>query len=158
MDRMVSMTLMRTSAGLLALACAGLALPATAQAQSDNLVAGWADQRGGEAAAAAVLTRTEQEHYRQLFAAIDTKQWDVVESLLAQRPNGVLTQLARAEYYTHAESPKVSGDQIAAWLASQWVDAAAPNVPRNSGRVVKDMGAVSSFCCAPRRPAACSKM
>ena len=114
---MVSMTLMRTSAGLLALACTALALPAAAQAQSDNLVAGWSDQTRSAAALASVLPRAEQEHYRQLFAAIDTEQWSVVEALLAQSPDGVLTQLARAEYYTHANSPKVSADQIAVWLA-----------------------------------------
>jgi soluble lytic murein transglycosylase len=114
---MVSMTLMRASTGLLALACAAMAVPAAAQAQSDNLVAGWGEQTRSAAALAAVLPHAEQEHYRRLFAAIDSKQWDVVESLLAQRPDGVLTQLARAEYYTHAESPKVSADQIAAWLA-----------------------------------------
>ncbi len=114
---MVSMTLMRTSAGLLALACTALALPAAAQAQSDNLVAGWSDQTRSATALASVLPRAEQEHYRQLFAAIDAEQWSVVEALLAQSPDGVLTQLARAEYYTHANSPKVSADQIAVWLA-----------------------------------------
>ncbi|MFN9632537.1 MAG: lytic transglycosylase domain-containing protein, partial [Erythrobacteraceae bacterium] len=57
---------------------------------------------------APVLSAEERTHYRQLFAMIDAEQWGEVETLLAARPDGVLTQLARAEYYTHANSPKIS--------------------------------------------------
>lgn len=117
---MVSLSLKRPRAGFAAIALAGLApglfLPVAAQAQSGSLVAQWGDQSSPEASLAQVLPLEERDHYRQLFAAIDGEQWSVVESLLSQRPDGVLTQAALAEYYTHANSPKVSPEQIAAWF------------------------------------------
>jgi soluble lytic murein transglycosylase-like protein len=102
-------------AGLL---LAAVALPAPAAAQSGDLVARWNGAVPGESAVGAVLSPEERAHYRQLFAAIDAEQWPVVESLLAQRPEGVLTQAARAEFYTHANSPKVSAEQILGWFAA----------------------------------------
>ncbi|MDZ4139711.1 MAG: lytic transglycosylase domain-containing protein [Erythrobacter sp.] len=113
---MVSLKLMRKRAGFAAIALAGLALPVAAQAQSGSLVAQWGNQTRGESTLPAVLGQEERSHFRQLFAAIDAQQWSVVEELLAQRPDGVLTQVARAEYYTHANSPKITPEQIAAWF------------------------------------------
>jgi soluble lytic murein transglycosylase-like protein len=113
---MVSIMNARARAGFAALALAGLALPVAAQAQQGSLVAQWGDDARAEASVAAVLNPEERSHYRQLFAAIDAQEWGVVEQLLAQRPDGVLMQAARAEYYTHANSPKVSPEQIAAWF------------------------------------------
>ncbi|PKP94176.1 MAG: lytic murein transglycosylase [Alphaproteobacteria bacterium HGW-Alphaproteobacteria-14] len=107
---------MRPRAGFAAIALAGLALPFAAQAQSGSLVAQWGNQTRGESALPAVLGQEERAHYRQLFAAIDAQQWSLVEELLAQRPDGVLVQVARAEYYTHANSPKITPEQIAAWF------------------------------------------
>jgi len=106
----------RARAGFAALALAGLAFPVAAQAQQGNLVAQWNDDARGETSLAAILSPEDRSHYRQLFAAIDAQEWSVVEELLAQRPDGVLTQAARAEYYTHADSPKVSAEQITAWF------------------------------------------
>ncbi len=96
-----------------------LTLPSAALAQSsnDNLVAqyGQAERTGG--AVPAVLSSQEREHYRRLFSAIDREQWSEVQALLNQRSDGILTQIALAEYYTHANSPRVSADQIARWFA-----------------------------------------
>ncbi len=97
---------------------AAAALPAPLAAQSGNLVARWNGATPAETAIAPVLTPEERNAYRQVFTAIDAEQWDVVESLLAQRPEGILTQAARAEFYTHAKSPKVSAEQIASWFAA----------------------------------------
>jgi len=117
---MVSLMMMMRARGLLAAlslaALAGLALPTAAQAQQDSLVAQWGDDARDKSALASVLSAVDRNLYRQLFAAIDAQQWSVVEELLAARPDGVLTQAARAEYYTHADSPKVAPEQIAAWL------------------------------------------
>jgi soluble lytic murein transglycosylase len=101
---------------LTAMALAAFALPSPAAAQSGDLVARWNGASPQDAAVATVLSAEERAHYRQLFAAIDGEQWGMVESLLAQRPDGVLTQAARAEFYTHANSPKVSAEQITAWF------------------------------------------
>ncbi|MBA4045622.1 MAG: lytic murein transglycosylase [Erythrobacter sp.] len=113
---MVSLVTLRRCAGWTALALAGLACPVTAQAQQGSLVAQWQDDARRDAAIAAVLSADDRAHYRQLFAAIDAEQWSLVEELLAKQPDGVLTQAARAEYYTHAKSPKVAPEQIAAWF------------------------------------------
>ncbi len=101
---------------VIVLAAAGL--PVAAQAQSGDLVARWDDGAKRESVVGTVLSSEERAFYRQLFAMIDAEQWGEVESLLAARPDGVLTQVARAEYYTHANSPKVSAEQISAWLAA----------------------------------------
>jgi soluble lytic murein transglycosylase-like protein len=97
---------------------AAAALPAPLAAQSGDLVARWNGATPAETAIAPVLTPEERNAYRQVFTAIDAEQWDVVENLLAQRPEGILTQAARAEFYTHAKSPKVSAEQIASWFAA----------------------------------------
>jgi hypothetical protein len=95
---------------------AAIGLQAPAVAQPGDLIARWNGAAPAEGAVRAILSEEERAHYRQLFAAIDTEQWPVVDSLLAQRPVGTLTQIARAEYYTHANSPKISADQIAVWF------------------------------------------
>lgn len=115
---MVGHTLMRKAVLLAGLALAATTIASPAAAQSGDLVARWNGAVPGERPVSAVLAPDEREHYRQLFAAIDTEQWGLVESLLAQRPDGVLTQVARAEYYTHAKSPKIAAEQIAAWFTA----------------------------------------
>lgn len=115
---MVGHTLMRKAVLLAGLALATTTVASPSAAQSGDLVARWNGAVPGERALSAVLAPDEREHYRQLFAAIDTEQWGLVESLLAQRPAGVLTQVARAEYYTHAKSPRIAAEQISAWFAA----------------------------------------
>jgi soluble lytic murein transglycosylase-like protein len=63
-----------------------------------------------------VLSENEREHYRDIFAAIALEDWERVEELLAKEEPGLLHQVALAEYYTHANSPAVSAEQIAAWF------------------------------------------
>jgi len=64
------------------------------------------------------LTAEEREHYRNVFRAIDAEQWTDVEALLSQRPNGLLTDVVRAEYYLHANSPRVELPALLEWLRS----------------------------------------
>lgn len=113
---MVGHKLMRQGTALAAMVVAAIGLQAPAVAQPGDLIARWNGAAPAEGAVRAILSEEERAHYRQLFAAIDTEQWPVVDSLLAQRPLGTLTQIARAEYYTHANSPKISADQIAEWF------------------------------------------
>ncbi len=108
----------RPGLALVAIMLAGIALPAPAAAQSADLVARWNGAVPGERSVAAVLSPEDRSQYRQLFAAIDAEQWEVVESLLAQKPGGVLTQAALAEFYTHADSPKVAPERIAQWFGA----------------------------------------
>ncbi len=62
-----------------------------------------------------VLSDKDRQRYERVFAAIDAENWGEVEQLLGQG-SGVLDQMALAEYYTHANSPAVSAEQIARWF------------------------------------------
>lgn len=62
------------------------------------------------------LSAEDREYYDQLFTAIESGAWDTVESLFQQRPTGLLHDVARAEYYLAANSPRVEAEQIAQWL------------------------------------------
>ncbi|MCZ8369342.1 MAG: lytic transglycosylase domain-containing protein [Porphyrobacter sp.] len=113
---MVGHKLKRPAAALAAMVLAAVALPSPAAAQAVDLVARWNGATPADRVLTPVLTVEERDTYRQLFAAIDAEQWSAVEALLAERPDGILTQTALAEYYTHADSPKVAPEQIAAWF------------------------------------------
>ncbi len=98
---------------------APLATAATVSAQSQSMVAHY-EQRGTDRSEVVpnVLSGDQQQFYSNLFAAIDRQQWEQVEAMLSQSSGGVLDQIARAEYYTHAKSPKVSVEQISRWFAN----------------------------------------
>ncbi|KEO91589.1 lytic murein transglycosylase [Erythrobacter longus] len=64
----------------------------------------------------AQLSAGERQHYQNLFAAIDAERWDDVRAMLSQQTDSVLHQVAVAEFYTHANSPKVSAEQISEWF------------------------------------------
>lgn len=137
------------------LALAAACLPVAAQAQSGDLVARWDDGAQRDSALGKVLSAEERTFYRQLFAMIDAEQWGEVESLLAARPDGVLTQIARAEYYTHANSPKVSAEQIAAWFTAGTDLPQAEQIARmGAKRGVADLPALPSAQGFARQPSA----
>lgn len=94
-----------------ALAALLTALPAQAQTTREYFSAHAAGQRAPQQ-----LSPEERDYYRQVFAAIDRKDWFAAESLLAQR-DGLLHPLARAELYLAAGSPRVELPQIDAWMA-----------------------------------------
>jgi soluble lytic murein transglycosylase len=91
-------------------------LAPAAMAQNNNLVARYDGAGAQHGAVPAVLSAADRQYYRDVFAAIDREQWAEVDALLAQRDGGVLHQIALASYYTHANSPRVSADQVARWF------------------------------------------
>src|SRR5690606_13517186 len=88
-----------------------------------------------------------RDYYREIFAAIDRQDWGRVEALLAQRSDGLLHPVARAEYYLAANSPRVELPQIDAWMARGWRLPMAAQL----GRLALRRGAVSQPQLPPER-------
>jgi soluble lytic murein transglycosylase-like protein len=64
-----------------------------------------------------LLSNADRDWYKNLFAALDRKDWAKVDTMFAERPDGPLHQVARAEYFLDADSPKIELPAIQAWLA-----------------------------------------
>ncbi|NMN04191.1 MULTISPECIES: lytic transglycosylase domain-containing protein [unclassified Novosphingobium] len=87
----------------LALACAaGLAAPAHA----NSAAAEYFRSRADRTAVPTLLSQEDRTYYTQLFAAIERQDWTNVQTMLAQRSDGPLHAVARAQYYLAATSPK----------------------------------------------------
>ncbi|HEX7711263.1 MAG TPA: lytic transglycosylase domain-containing protein [Sphingomonadaceae bacterium] len=109
------MRLFRTSRAALTLLASGIALAAAAPAMAEN-----SGRIGAEPSAAipTLLSSNDRDYYRSLFAAIDKEDWTKVQQMFADRPTGPLHQVALAEYYLAAHSPKVDAGQVQQWLAN----------------------------------------
>lgn len=99
------------AAGLIGAAALSASIPAQANTSSDSF-----RMSSRDSAVPNMLNHTETKYYRALFQAIDREEWQRVESILDDKNDGLLHQIARAEYYTHANSPKISGDKISRWF------------------------------------------
>jgi len=97
-----------------ALAASALASAAPVMGQSDSV-----DYftRSHAAALPQLLSADERGYYASLFAAIEARNWDRVEVMLAGRSEGPLHGAALAAYYLHPESPRIELPRIEAWLA-----------------------------------------
>ena len=73
--------------------------------------------RADRTAVPSLLSQDDRAFYRDLFAAIDRKDWSRVQAMFAQRPEGPLHQAARAEYFLDSTSPKIEVGRLNAWLA-----------------------------------------
>ena len=101
--------------GIAALAGTGLlgsGTPALASSSSAN----YYSARINSSSAPQLLTRADREYYTTLFNAIDTEDWSRVNAMLAEREDGPLHAVAKAEFYLHAGSPRVEASAISAWL------------------------------------------
>lgn len=74
--------------------------------------------RADRTAVPSLLTQDERTYYKDLFAAIKAKDWTRIQLLLAQKPDGPLHAVAKAEYYLDAGSPRVELDTLNQWLAA----------------------------------------
>lgn len=108
-------TIQTTTLAASALALCMVALPQAARANAASME--YFAKRGDRIGVPSLLSKEDRDYYRQLFAAIDRSDWAKVQALLAQRPDGPLHQVARAEYYTAAGSPKIELAALNAWLA-----------------------------------------
>jgi len=73
--------------------------------------------RADRTAVPALLSQDERAYYRQVFDAIDRKDWAAVQTLFAQKTDGPLHQQALAEYYLASGSPKIELPELQAWLS-----------------------------------------
>ncbi len=104
------------TAGAIVVALAAAAAPALAHANSAAL--DYFRNRADRTAVPALLSADDRAYYKQLFAAIDGSDWAAVQMLFAQRSDGPLHAIARAEYYLAPGSPKIELDPLSQWLAS----------------------------------------
>lgn len=102
-----------TAAIAAALASAVVAAPATANSSAEYF-----RSRALNSNIPQLLSRPDREYYSQLFQAIDRGDWARVQAMFAERGDGPLHQVARAEYYLAANSPRVELPAIQAWFAA----------------------------------------
>ncbi len=96
-------------------ALAGAAVPVCAAANSASV--SYFASRSTSGTVPVLLTQDERAYYRELFAAIQSSNWTRVQALFAQKSDGPLHQVARAEYFLASGSPKIELDALSGWLA-----------------------------------------
>ena len=106
------MILRPLAAAALAASALASAAPVTGQGDSVDYFT-----RSHAAALPQLLSADERGYYASLFAAIEARNWDRVEVMLAGRSEGPLHGAALAAYYLHPESPRIELPRIEAWLA-----------------------------------------
>ncbi len=98
-------------------ACALTAPIASSTAWANSAAVEYFRTRADRTAVPSLLTQDERQYYRDLFAAIDRKDWTQVQTLFSQKADGPLHQTAKAEYYLAAGSPKIEAGELSQWLS-----------------------------------------
>jgi len=99
------------------LGCAIVSASVSVPAWANSAAVDYFRNRADRTAVPALLSQDERSYYRDLFAAIKQEDWAKVQSLFQQKPDGPLHQVAKAEYYLDAKSPKIELSQLNDWLA-----------------------------------------
>ena len=118
----------------LATSCAALsAVPAHANSAAVDYFRGRVDRT----AVPTLLSADDRTYYKTLFSAIEREDWTQVQSLFAQRTDGPLHTVARAQYMLAATSPKAELAPITEVLTK------APDLPwaEQLGRLALKRGA-----------------
>ena len=102
--------------GTAALACIALAALAAPAAHANSAAVDYFRNRADRSAVPAVLSQEERDFYRNLFSAIDRKDWTQVQALFAQKADGPLHASAKAEFYLAAGSPRIEQGELSQWL------------------------------------------
>ena len=103
---------------ILAYALAGTAAALPIAAQANSAAVDYFRSRADRTAVPSLLSQDERAYYRELFAAIDKADWTRVQAMFAQKPDGPLHQVARAEYFLAPTSPKIELTSLTGWLAA----------------------------------------
>ncbi|MXO90416.1 lytic transglycosylase domain-containing protein [Pontixanthobacter aquaemixtae] len=104
--------------GAIAISVSTPVLADEAIAISNNSAAEYFRDRANSTNVPQLLSNPDRVYYTNLFDAIDGQDWTRVEAMLNERSDGPLHQVAIAEYYLHANSPRVEGPQIQKWLSA----------------------------------------
>jgi soluble lytic murein transglycosylase-like protein len=108
---------LKTAAKLGLLSAMGALSLASNAAMANSAAVDYFRTRADRTAVPSLLSSDERDYYRQLFGAIDGKDWNKVQQLFAVKPDGPLHQQARAEYFLASGSPKIQVSDLQAWLA-----------------------------------------
>ena len=110
---------------------------AAAPAKANSAAVDYFRGRADRSAVPSLLGAEDRTYYKTLFAAIDRSDWTQVQALLAQRSDGPLHAVARAQYMLAASSPKAELAPITEVLGS------APHLPwaEQLGRLALKRGA-----------------
>jgi soluble lytic murein transglycosylase len=101
----------------LALGLAGAAALGAVSAHANSAAVDYFRTRADRTAVPSLLNQEERQYYRDLFTAIERKDWSRVQSLFTQKSDGPLHQEAMAEYYLASGSPRIELGELNAWLA-----------------------------------------
>ncbi|WP_404823087.1 MULTISPECIES: lytic transglycosylase domain-containing protein [Novosphingobium] len=113
----------------------GLALPAKA----NSAAADYFRSRADRTAVPTLLSQDDRTFYKGLFGAIEREDWSTVQQMFAQRADGPLHAVARAQFYLAATSPKVELQPLTDLLSQ------APDLPWSDqiGRLALKRGATA---------------
>lgn len=76
-------------------------------AKASSAAAAYFSSRADRTAVPSLLTQDDRTYYSKLFAAIDSRDWTTVQAMFAERADGPLHAIARAQFYLAAGSPKI---------------------------------------------------
>lgn len=102
---------------ILAIGLVGSTLAATAPAMANSAAVDYFRNRADRSAVPSLLSQDERSYYRDLFAAIDKGDWARVQAMFAEKADGPLHHVARAEYFLAPGSPRIELPQLNEWLA-----------------------------------------
>ena len=74
-------------------------------------------KRADRSAVPSLLSADDRAYYTAVFDAVERSDWAKVQAMFAERAEGPLHQVAKAEYYLASGSPKIELDALNAWLA-----------------------------------------
>lgn len=75
-------------------------------AQANSAAVDYFRSRADRTAVPTLLSQDDRTYYKNLFGAIEREDWNAVQQMLAQRADGPLHAVAKAQYYLAANSPK----------------------------------------------------
>ncbi|MEI6641566.1 MAG: lytic transglycosylase domain-containing protein [Novosphingobium sp.] len=118
-------------------AAATIAVLGAVPAKANSAAAEYFRSRADRTAVPALLSQEDRAYYKQVFGAIEREEWAAVQTLLAQRGEGPLHAVARAQFYLAASSPRTELAPLSQLLS------AAPDLPwaEQLGRLALKRGA-----------------